>query len=86
MIKKCKQLGKMPVFYAYVTAFEIKARLNVQDCDVHPTNNLCAKGANYIRQNRNHLVGRYRHHAQSIATALGDRNARIYSICFFCFI
>lgn len=75
MIKKCKQHGKMPVFYAYVIAFEARAKFGFQDCDVHPTNNLCHKGANFIRNNRALLVSRYTHQATEIAKALGDRNA-----------
>lgn len=75
MIKKCKQLGKIPVFYGYIIAFEARAKNGLQDCDVDPINNLCHKGANFIRNNRALLVSRYTHQASKIAEALGDRNA-----------
>jgi len=75
MLQKCKQYGKMPLFYAYVIAFEARAKFGFQDCDVHPTNNLCHNGANFIRNNRALLVSRYTHQATEIAKALGDRNA-----------
>jgi hypothetical protein len=76
MVKKCKKLNKIPVFYAYMIPFEARARFKFQDCDVDPWNNVCVKGANFIRQNRNILVGRYSHYAQQIASFLGDKNAR----------
>lgn len=75
MIKKCKQLNKIPLFYAYVIAFEARAKFNYQDCDVHPTNNLCVNGANFLRSHRDHIVSRYDHHAREIAKSLEDRNA-----------
>ena len=75
MISKCKQLNKIPLFYAYVIAFEARAKYGYKDCDVDPVNNLCKNGANFIRQNRALLVSRYTHQAKAIATALGDRNA-----------
>ncbi|CAF0944901.1 unnamed protein product [Brachionus calyciflorus] len=77
MINKCKQYKKLPVYYAYVIAFEARAKFGFQDCDVHPTNNLCHGGANFIRQNRALLVSRYAHWASETAKALGDRNAPI---------
>ena len=76
MIQKCKQLNKIPVFYAYMIPFEARAKFGYQDCDVNLWNSVCIKGANFIRQNRNLLVNRYAHYAQQIALALGDRNAR----------
>ena len=35
MIKKCNQLGKIPLFYAYIIAFEARAKKGIQDCDVN---------------------------------------------------
>jgi len=75
MIKKCKQLGKMPLFYAYIIAFEARAKKGIQDCDVDPNYNLCHKGAQFIKENRALLVSRYTHQAKAIASALGDKNA-----------
>ena len=76
MIQKCKQLNKIPVFYAYMIPFEARVKFGYQDCDVNLWNSVCIKGANFIRQNRNLLVNRYAHYAQQIALALGDKNAR----------
>ena len=75
MIKAVKKAGKIPLFYAYVIAFEARYRKNLQDCDVSPTNNLCTDGSNFIRGNRDLLVSRYLSQAKAIATALGDKNA-----------
>ena len=68
MITACKSAGKIPVFYAYVIAFEARYRANLQDCDVSGSNNLCTDGSNWIRNNRALIVSRYRHQATSIAT------------------
>jgi hypothetical protein len=73
-IKKCNQLGKIPLFYAYIIAFEARAKKGIQDCDVDPKWNLCHQGAKFIRENRDFLIGRYRHQVQNIAAYLGDRN------------
>ena len=71
MAKKVVSLGKTALFYGYVIAFQARADMGLQDCDVNPGFSLCNKGANYIRQNRQKLVDRYAHQAQSIAGALG---------------
>ena len=75
MIKATKKVGKIPLFYAYIVAFEARFRKNLQDCDVSGSNNLCTDGSNFIRANRDLLVSRYAHHAKAIAAALGDKNA-----------
>jgi hypothetical protein len=62
-------------FLRYIIAFEARAKFGFQDCDVHPTNNLCHKGAKFIKDNRALLVSRYTHQATEIAKALGDKNA-----------
>jgi hypothetical protein len=71
MAKKVVSLGKTALFYGYVIAFQARADMGIQDCDVNPGYSLCNKGANYIRQNRQKLVDRYSHQAKSIAGALG---------------
>ena len=75
MIKATKKAGKIPLFYAYIIAFEARYRKNLQDCDMSGSNNLCTDGSNFIRENRALLVSRYAHHAKAIAAALGDKNA-----------
>jgi len=82
MIKATKKAGKIPLFYAYIIAFEARYRKNLQDCDVSPNNNLCTDGSNFIRDNRVLLVSRYSHHAKAIATALGDKNAPTIWVSF----
>ena len=75
MLKATKKAGKIPLFYAYIIAFEARFRKNLQDCDMSGTNNLCTDGSNFIRANRDLLVSRYSHHAKAISSALGDKNA-----------
>ena len=67
MIKAVKKAGKIPLFYAYVIAFEARYRANLQDCDVSSSSNLCTDGSNWIRNNRALIVSRYKHQATEIA-------------------
>ena len=73
MLRAAKAAQKVPVFYAYVIAFETKARSlpkRILDCDQgSPT--LCELGADFIRNNRALLVSRYAHQAASIAKIIG---------------
>jgi hypothetical protein len=71
MLNTAKRLSKVPVFYAYVIAFEARNRQDLQDCDVRSWGNLCTDGANFIRNNRALLVGRYTHYASNIAQYIG---------------
>ena len=62
MLRKCKELNKIPVFYAYVIAFEARNAWGLKDCNMgHP--NLCERGSQYIRENRARIVERYDHHS-----------------------
>lgn len=80
MLNYCKIFRKVPLFYAYVIAFEARAMLGYQDCDVHPTNNLCHKGSNFIRNNRNHILSKYNEHALNIAYTYGTTDPVIFDI------
>ena len=77
MIKKCLQLNKVPVFYAYIIAFEARRAEKLYDCNdgqADPNHNLCTHGAEFIKNNRALLVSRYTHQATNIARDLKDSN------------
>ena len=78
MIDACKQYNKIPVFYSYIIAFESRAQIGLNDCNVDPYWNYCHFGAKYIRENRQHLVNRYTHQAQKIAERLGRNGVAIF--------
>jgi hypothetical protein len=71
MLNCCIKNGKIPLFYAYVIAFEARNMMGLQDCDVDPQNNLCHYGAQFIRNNRAYLVGRYNYQASEISKIVG---------------
>ena len=79
MIETCLKQNKMPVFYSYIVAFEARNKQGLQDCDVGSPN-LCEQGANFIRNNRDYLVGRYKHQAQNIAKYLGKDKKAVFEI------
>ena len=66
MIDICKKSSKIPVFYAYIIAFQARKDKGLQDCNIDPDKNLCFLGADYIRNNRQLLVERYTHQASKI--------------------
>ena len=78
MIDECKKINKLPVFYSYIIAFEARQRQGLQDCDVSPTNNLCTRGSQFIKDNRALLVSRYTHWASKIAERLGKNSSAIF--------
>ena len=64
--RKMKELGKIPVVYGYVIAFEARNLWNLQDCN-HPNypnvwDQLCGRAAKFIRENRQLIVDRYKMH------------------------
>jgi hypothetical protein len=68
--KACKALGKTPVVVAYIIAFAAKRDLKIDDCNVSQ-NNLCKKGAGYIRNNRAKILNIYSAYAKGIASSYG---------------
>jgi hypothetical protein len=60
----CISNGKTPVLIGYIVAFTARRDLSLQDCNVDTTNNLCKKGADYIRQNRTRILSQYAKYAK----------------------
>lgn len=92
MLRMCRKYKKVPLFYAYVIAFEARATRNINDCDVDPDgNNLCRSGADFIRHNRHNLVFKYWEHARKIARIYGSTDPIIFIIepdfwyCYICY-
>ena len=88
MLKKCKSLGKTPVFYSYIIAFTARNDLGLKDCNVG-TPNLCQKGANYIRDKKSRITAQYQKYASATKNIWGTiradnlaHGARLLSICF----
>ena len=60
-VRTAKNLNKPMALYMYIIAYEAKNLLNLVDCNVgYP--NICQKGANFIREKRNHILQRYEYH------------------------
>lgn len=79
MLTKTKSLNKIPVFYAYVIAFEARNLLGLQDCDVG-TPSLCQQGSQFIRDYRARIIERYNNHSSNIAKILGSTYTTIFLI------
>ena len=47
-------------------AFEARKIAGLQDCNVDPAHNLCHQGANFIRNNRQHLIDTYARDAKFV--------------------
>lgn len=74
----CIQNNKIPLFYAYVIAFEGRSKAGLQDCDSGQTPTLCVGGANFIRNNRAALVAKYTEHATAIANKYGTSKPIVF--------
>lgn len=79
MLILCKEKNKIPVFYANVIAFEARANAGLHHCSVG-SYNLCAKGADYIRKNREKLVNKYKENAKNIADTYGSNEMVVFLI------
>jgi hypothetical protein len=67
----CKNNGKTPVIVSYILAFTARRDWSLQDCNVDQTNNLCKRGADYIRQQKPRIMGQYAKFAKGAADSYG---------------
>jgi uncharacterized repeat protein (TIGR02543 family) len=74
----CKSNNKLPVNQAYVIAFAARRDQGLQDCNVSSTDNLCTDGANYIRQNRDKILGIYASYAAGVNQIMGSTTQSIW--------
>ncbi len=66
-----------PAYFSYLIAFMAKKELKIDDCNVSD-NNLCKKGAGYIRENRDVIVTRYGDFAKETAKVYGTERTLIW--------
>jgi hypothetical protein len=74
----CKNNNKTPVVIAYLIAFTSRRDWGLQDCNVSETNNLCQRGADYIRQNKDRLLSQYTKYARGAAEAFGTEEPVVW--------
>lgn len=75
----CKKLGKTPVAIGYVIAFAAYRDKGIRDCNAsNGSNSLCVKGANYIRNNKDRILGIYDRFAKGIAKDYGTEKPLIW--------
>lgn len=67
-----KTNGKVPVNHTYIIAFAARRDQNIQDCNVSQTSNLCQKGAQYIRNNRQKILNIYASFAKGVNSIMGS--------------
>jgi hypothetical protein len=79
MLQKVVSLKKIPVFYAYVIAFEARNLIGLQDCNVGSPS-LCQQGSKFIRDNTARILERYDHHSSHIASYIGTNGFCIFLI------
>ncbi len=70
--------GKTPVFYSYIIAFTARRDWGLGDCDVSGSNNLCDRGANFIRQEWPRITGQYEKYASNAARVYGTSQPIIW--------
>ncbi|MBN1307900.1 MAG: hypothetical protein JXA18_08290 [Chitinispirillaceae bacterium] len=67
----CKNNGKTPVVISYIIAFTARRDWSLQDCNVDPNNNLCKRGADYLRQQKSRIMNQYAKYARGAAQSYG---------------
>jgi hypothetical protein len=67
----CKNNNKTPVIVSYILAFTARRDWSLQDCNVDPTNNLCKRGADYIRQQKTRIMSQYSKYASGSNSSFG---------------
>jgi hypothetical protein len=65
--------SKMPYIYLYIVAGSVREDLGIQDCNVgtDPSKTLCKAGADYVRNNSDKILNRYKAAANKIKEIYG---------------
>jgi hypothetical protein len=74
----CRDNNKTPVIVSYIIAFTARRDWGLQDCNVDPNNNLCKRGADYIRQQRSRVMGQYSQYARGAAQNFGNTQPMVW--------
>jgi hypothetical protein len=74
----CKSNNKTPVIVSYIIAYTARRDWSLQDCDVDATNNLCKRGADYIRQQKPRIMSQYSKYARGAAGSFGNENWMVW--------
>jgi hypothetical protein len=68
----CKSNNKTPVIVSYILAFTARRDWSLQDCNVDQNNNLCKRGADYIRQQKPRIMSQYSKYARGASGSFGN--------------
>jgi hypothetical protein len=68
----CKNNNKTPVVVSYIIAFTARRDWSLLDCNVDPTNNLCKRGADFIRQQKPRIMSQYSKYAGGANSSFGS--------------
>ena len=80
-IETIKNENKIAVVYGYIIAFEARNLQGLHDCnDASP--NLCEQGADFIRNNRQHIIDRYLMHSYQFAKYLDSTTSKVVFLTF----
>lgn len=79
MLQKVKELNKIAVFYAYIIGFEAMNIKALKRCH-NGQPNLCAHGANFIREYRSRIIDRYHHQSYHISKSIGTNAFCVFLI------
>lgn len=78
LLEACRNHNKTPVFYSYIIAFLGRRDNGLGDCDVSGGNNLCTKGAEYIKQNKSRIRDKYSELISAIKNDWGTSKTIIF--------
>lgn len=69
--KSTSNLARTPYIYSYIIAGMARSDWGLQDCNMSTTNNLCQRGAVYIRSNQSRIDQAYRQMAENLRNEWG---------------
>ena len=80
MLNITRRLGKIPVFYSYIIGFAGRYLLALEECEIEPTNSLCQKGSNFIRNYKKTIISIYNDYSSNIAKYIGEMGFCVFLI------
>ena len=70
----------IPVFYAYIIAYEANNLWGLYDCNYNIEPSLCQQGAQFIRDNTGRILERYANYSSNVAKFIGTYGNAIFLI------
>ena len=79
-LEACITYKIIPVYYAYIIAYEANNLWGLYDCNYNIVPSLCQRGAQFIRNNTDRILERYANYSSNVAKFIGTYGNAIFLI------